>query len=174
MPCFQPDNNMLIISNDSFIIGLLTGYCVANHFTLKCISRSKPLYTNGSPPMFKLIIIDLREMDSALIEDHLESLNTIHSHYSIPICAIHNRNRMPLHLLRPWLDYYKDETFIEKLEPIVNKYSTLCTDGTHAYKNPLINILIYHQLMIVKDVGRLILVIILVGVDFLKVEAAKQ
>ena len=130
MPCFQPDNSMLIISNDSFIIGLLTGYCVANHFTLKCLSRSKPLYTNGSPPMFKLIIIDLREMDSSLIEDHLESLNTIHSHYSIPICAIHNRNKMPLHLLLPWLNYYKDETFIEKLDDYINKY---IIDFTHVF-----------------------------------------
>ena len=56
MQCLQPENSMLIISNDSFVIGLLTGYCVANHFTLKSISRSKPLYSNGASPKFKLII----------------------------------------------------------------------------------------------------------------------
>ncbi|PCI54661.1 MAG: transcriptional regulator [Gammaproteobacteria bacterium] len=130
MPCFQHENSMLIISNDSFIIGLLTGYCVANHFTLKCISRSKPLYSNTNHPKFKLIIIDLRELTPSLIEDHLESLNNIHHQYSIPICAIHNRNRIPLHLLLPWLNYYKDETFIEKLDDYINKY---IIDFTHIF-----------------------------------------
>jgi len=130
MPCFHHDNSMLIISNDSFIIGLLTGYCVANHFTLECIPRSKPLYCNGTHPKFKLIIFDLREMTPSLIEEHLESLNNIHHKYSIPICAIHNRNRMPLHLLLPWLNYYKDETFIEKLDDYINKY---IIDFTHVF-----------------------------------------
>lgn len=130
MQCFQPDNNMMIISNDSFIIGLLTGYCVANHFTLKCMSRSKPLYCNGNNPKFTLIIIDLREMTSSLIEEHLESLNNIHNQYSIPICAIHNRNRMPLYLMKPWINYYKYETFIEKIDDYINKY---IIDLTHVF-----------------------------------------
>ena len=122
MQCLQPENSMLIISNDSFVIGLLTGYCVANHFTLKCISRSKPLYSNGASPKFKLIIIDLRELTSTLIEDHFESLSNIHNQYSIPICAIHNMNIMPRYLMLPWVNYYKDEAFIEKLDENINKY----------------------------------------------------
>lgn len=130
MQYFQPDNNMLIISNDSFIVGLLTGYCIANHFTLKCMSHSKPLYCNGDNPKFKLIFIDLREMPSSLIEDHLESLKNIHIQYSIPICAIHNRNRMPLYMMQPWVNYYKDETFIEKLDDYINKY---IIDFTHVF-----------------------------------------
>jgi hypothetical protein len=130
MPCFQPDNNMLIISNDTFIIGLLTGYCVANHFTLKSISRSKPLYSNGGNPKFKLIIIDLRELAPPLIESHLESLNNIHNQYSTPICAIHNRNKIPPNLMLPWVSYYKDENFIEKLDVYINKY---IIDFTHVF-----------------------------------------
>ena len=82
MTCFQPNNSLLIISNDSFIIGLLTGYCVANHFTLNCISSAKPLLNNGENPNFKLIIFDLRELTSTVIEEHLESLSKIHNTYS--------------------------------------------------------------------------------------------
>lgn len=130
MQCYQPDNSMLIISNDSFIIGLLTGYCVANHFTLKCLSRSKPLYCNGDNPKYKLIIIDLRELTTSLIEEHLESLNIIHSQYSIPICALHNKNVMPLYLMLPWVSYYKDSIFIEKLDDYINKY---IIDFTHFF-----------------------------------------
>jgi DNA-binding response OmpR family regulator len=129
MSCFQPENSMLIISNDSFIVGLLTGYCVANHFTLKCVSRSEPLYHDDAPQKFKLIIIDLRELPPALSEDHLQSLNNIHNQYSIPICAIHNKKSMPLHLLLPWVNYYKDDSFIEKLDDYINKY---IIDFTHA------------------------------------------
>ena len=130
MPCFQPDNNMLIISNDTFIIGLLTGYCVANQFTLKSISRSKPFYSNGDNTKFKLIIIDLRELTPPQIESHLESLNTIHKQYSTPICAIHNRDKISPNLLLPWVHYYKDERFIEKLDVYINKY---IIDFTHVF-----------------------------------------
>ena len=130
MQYFQGDNSMLIISNDSFIVGLLTGYCVANHFTLKCISHAKPLFCNGDNPKFKLIIIDLRELTSSLVEEHLASLNNIHNQYSIPICAIHNRNKIPLYLMLPWVNYYKDETFIEKLDDYINKY---IIDFTHVF-----------------------------------------
>jgi hypothetical protein len=130
MAFFQPDNRMLIISNDSFIIGLLTGYSVANHFTLKCISRTGPISSNSIDPKFKLIILDLREMSSSLIQKHLESLNNIHNQYSIPICAIHDRNNMPLYLMLPWVTYYKDENFIEKLDDYINKY---IIDFTHIF-----------------------------------------
>jgi DNA-binding response OmpR family regulator len=122
MPFFQPDNNILIISNDTFIIGLLTGYCVANNFTLKSISRSNPLYRNSDYPKFKLIIIDLRELTPPLIENHLASLKNIHNQNSTPICAIHDRNKLPPNLLLPWVHYYKDENFIEKIDVYINKY----------------------------------------------------
>lgn len=130
MEYFHPDNSMLMISNDSFIVGLLTGYCVANHFALKCISCSKPLFSNDAHAKFELIIIDLRELTSSLIKEHLESLNNIHNQYSIPIFAIHNKNRMPLHLMLPWINYYKDETFIEELDDYINKY---IIDFTHVF-----------------------------------------
>jgi len=122
MTCFQPNNSLLIISNDSFIIGLLTGYCVANHFTLNCISSAKPLLSNGENPNFKLIIFDLRELTSTVIEEHLKSLNKIHNKYSTPICAIHNLNKMPLYRMLSWISYYKHELFIEKLDDYINKY----------------------------------------------------
>lgn len=130
MQYFLPHNNMLIISDDSFIVGLLTGYCVANHFTLKCISCSRPLYSNDTDPKLKLIVIDLRELTSSLIEEHLNSLNKIHNQYSIPICAIHNKNKIPIHIMAPWINYYKDETFIEKLDDYINKY---IIDLTHIF-----------------------------------------
>jgi len=122
MQYFQSDNSMLMISNDSFIVGLLTGYCVANHFTLKCIPHSKLLDNDGDNPEFNLIILDLRDLTSPLIEDHLESLNTIHNQYSIPICAIHNKSPMPLYLTLPWVNYYNEESFIEKLDDYISKY----------------------------------------------------
>jgi hypothetical protein len=130
MGFFQPDNRMLIISNDSFIVGLLTGYSVANHFTLKCMSRSKPMSCDDTDPKFKLIILDLRQMTSSLIQNHFKTLNNIHNQYSIPICAIHDKSTMPLYLMLPWVNYYQDKTFIEKLDDYINKY---IIDFTHVF-----------------------------------------
>jgi len=113
---------MAIISNDNFIIGLLTGYCVANHFILKCISHSKLLYTNGVHPKLKLIIIDSRELAPTLTEENLKSLNNIHNQYSIPICVIHNSNKIPFYLRLSWVSYCKDIDFIERLDQNINKY----------------------------------------------------
>ncbi|TMM41897.1 winged helix-turn-helix domain-containing protein [Colwellia ponticola] len=122
MRYFQSDHSMLIISNDSFIAGLLTGYCVANHFTLKCIPHYKPLDNGGENPDVNLIILDLRDLTTSLIEQHLQSLNTIHSQYSIPICAIHNKSPMPLYLTLPWINYYNEDSFIEKLDEYISKH----------------------------------------------------
>lgn len=123
MAYFQSNTRMLIISNDSFIVGLLTGYCIANHFTLKCKSRSQPLYLNGVGSRFKVIIIDLRELTSPFVEAHLKPLKYINNQYSTPICAIHNYSEEPLSLMLPWIDYFKDENFIEKLDNYIHKYT---------------------------------------------------
>ena len=122
MTRFQSSNSILIISNDSFIKGLLTGYCIANHFALECITRSKPLNANRVSSGFKVIIIDLRELTLPLIDAHLTSLQTIKNQYAIPIGAIYNHNEQPLSIIPPWVDSFEDENFIEKLDSYIDKY----------------------------------------------------
>ncbi|MFT6927961.1 MAG: DNA-binding response OmpR family regulator [Psychromonas sp.] len=135
MANFQLTNRILIISNDSFIVGLLNGYCVAKHFTFTCISRSDPLHANAVSSRFNVIIIDLRGLTTALIEDHLEPLKNINNQCDIPVCAIHDHSVKLSSLMLPWVDYFKADTFIENLDNYINKYISNCTPVCYEQRN---------------------------------------
>jgi len=135
MAYFQLTNRILIISNDSFIVGLLNGYCAAKHFTFTCISRSKPLHANAVSSRFNVIIIDLRELTAVLIEAHLEPLKNINNQCDIPICVIHDHSVKLSCLMLPWVDYFKAENFIENLDNYINKYISNCTPVCYERRN---------------------------------------
>lgn len=122
MQYFQSNNRVIIISNDNFIVGLLTGYCAANHLTVQCEPRTTPFSDSVMKSECKLIIIDLRQLAVKLIDAHLKTLKMINHQYAIPICAIHNHNSIPLFLMKPWINYYKYDTFIDELETHITKY----------------------------------------------------
>ena len=124
MQYVQASNRILIISNDSFIIGLLTGYCAANKFTLKCVSYSEPLHVQGIYPEYKVVIIDLRHLPTLLTDANLALLKICNNQYHIPICAISAPGTVPISLMKPWIDYYSDYTFIDKLDSYIHKYVT--------------------------------------------------
>ncbi len=128
MTYFQSNKSILMIANDSFILGLLNGYCVANNFIFTCLPRSEPLlYANVANSKVKVIIIDLRDLTSALIEAHLEALKKLHNQYGTLVCAIYGGNTKLLCLTRPWVDYFAAENFIGNLDKYINKYINNCT-----------------------------------------------
>lgn len=122
MQYFKSNDRVVIISNDSFIVGLLTGYCAANHLTVQCEPRTTPIDNHIVNVDCKLIVIDLRQLTDAMIDTHIEALKTINCQYSIPVCAIHSDSSMPMFLMLPWIDYYKYDRFIAEIESNIAKY----------------------------------------------------
>ncbi|MGB5444579.1 MAG: helix-turn-helix domain-containing protein [Psychromonas sp.] len=135
MTCLQSINRILIISNDSFMVGLLTGYCVAHNFILKCIPRSCLLDGNKVSSGFKLIIIDLRDITSLQIEAHLEPLKNINNQYATHVCAIHNHSEKSLSQIPSWVDCFQDENFIEELNDYIDKYAINFIDDFSERRN---------------------------------------
>lgn len=121
MALFQTNNRMLLISNDSFIIGLLTGYCVANHFILEGLSSSSLLKSSELNKKFKLIIIDLRQMEPPLLEVNLELLKQVCDKHQVRAIAIHDDSKDPSGLTLPWIDRYIDKPFITNLDEYFNE-----------------------------------------------------
>ena len=122
MQDFQSSNQVLVISNDNFIIGLLTGYCVANSVALKTVPFSKLINKQDINSKFKLIIIDIRKVSPLLTEIQLERIKEINLHFTIPVCAIHHSDGKPIFKARTWVDYYRDDIFFDKLDNYINKY----------------------------------------------------
>ena len=121
MTDFQVNNFMLVVSNDSFIVGLLTGYSVSNKFALKRMNSDSSLSNDTVNSKCKSIIIDLRLLDSSLIKIHLGLLQNIHKKYRIPICALDSHGANSSHPIPTWIDEYINQSFVEKLDSYINK-----------------------------------------------------
>ena len=137
MTYFQTKNCIHIISNDSFIVGLLTGFSVAKDFTLKCITCDKPLSSDSVNIKSKAVIVDLRLLAPSLIKDHLNSLQDIHKQYAIPICAINSHSTISSCSLPFWIDESISENFIEKLDSYINKYIITPTNTYDEQRNKI-------------------------------------
>ena len=122
MELHESNYRILVISNDKYISGLITGYCVANHFTLDCSSISQPLTNLALVAKLKLVIIDIREMSLPLMELHLSHLNLVNEKHAIPVCALHNADEKPLLNQQPWINYYCDNEFTSALDTHINSH----------------------------------------------------
>jgi DNA-binding response OmpR family regulator len=109
-------NRILLISDDKFIVGLLTGYCAANHFILDYISCSKLFEDKTIENKFVLLLIDNRMMSMDLIEASLGLLHGIHDDQHVSVCVIRTQDVTGPLIVNPWVDFYITEPVIEQLE----------------------------------------------------------
>lgn len=118
----QSQKSMLVISSDRFIVGLLTGYSVANNFSFRSVSCSKPLSVQSVNEVYSVIIIDLRSLTPLLRKSHFESLKKINAQYTIPICAIHSQNDSGIDNDLSWVNYCQDTDLLAQLDSYINQY----------------------------------------------------
>ncbi|WP_339668223.1 winged helix-turn-helix domain-containing protein [uncultured Paraglaciecola sp.] len=112
----QAQQGMLVISDDNFLIGVLTGLSVANHFSFRSVALNDPLSLDSVNRVCKVVLIDLRTIRSALLASHFEVLHQINHVYKIPVCAVVNQNNSRLAENLPWVDYFTDVDLIAKLD----------------------------------------------------------
>lgn len=113
-------NRVLLISDDKFLAGVLTGYSAANHFQLDNISCVRLFEYKTIDSVFRHILLDHRHMSNDLIEASLGLLQGLHSADEITICVIHNQQQAPTLNTVPWVDCYMSEPTIEQLGSYIN------------------------------------------------------
>jgi DNA-binding response OmpR family regulator len=147
MMCIQSQQSMLVIASDRFIVGLLTGYGVANNFSFRSVSCSKPLAVKSVNEVCRVIIIDLRSLTSLLRKSHFESLKKINDKYSIPVCAIHSQNDSGLNHDLPWVNYCQDTDLLEQLDGYLSQYVTQTHNGYSERRSRLRRMLLDRRLL---------------------------
>ncbi|GAC22653.1 helix-turn-helix domain-containing protein [Paraglaciecola mesophila] len=109
MTLTQAQQGVLVISNDSFLIGLLTGISIANNFSFRSVSPTHPLNIESVNHVCKVVLIDLRAASAQSMASHLQVLQQIHIQSEIPICAIYRKSDAGFHPHLSWVNYF-DET----------------------------------------------------------------
>ena len=84
----QAQQGMLVISDDNFLIGVLTGLSVANHFSFRSVALNDPLSLDSVNRVCKVVLIDLRTIRSELLASHFEVLHQINHVYKIPVLSL--------------------------------------------------------------------------------------
>ncbi len=107
----KTNTSLLLISKDSFIIGLINGYSIANNISIE-ISDGKRLHLESVSENLQLVIIDLRSSQSFFNPNFLPALKRS---LNIPICAIRNNSDEQIALSNPWVDRFFEEPITEKL-----------------------------------------------------------
>ncbi|MFQ3234712.1 MAG: DNA-binding winged helix-turn-helix (wHTH) protein [Paraglaciecola sp.] len=122
MTCIESQQSMLVISSDRFIVGLLTGYGLANNFSFCSVPCSKPLSIQSISEVCRIIIIDLRSLTPLLQQSHFDSLKKINAQYHIPVCAIHSQNNSSLNQDFSWVNYCQDTDLLAQLDSYISQY----------------------------------------------------
>lgn len=143
MTCAQSEQGLLVISNDSFLIGLLTGYSAANNFSFRSISSSEPLTLNRVNQICRLIFFDQRSLAPLLTASHFQTLEQIKNQYGIPICTICSQNEQGVSPNLPWVNYLFDDNLIDHLDRYITKLifrtSTLYNERRNIERRALID-----------------------------------
>ncbi|SIS68975.1 winged helix-turn-helix domain-containing protein [Neptunomonas antarctica] len=109
-------NSILLISSNSFILGLLKGYCVANQIKLHEQSITDKIVPQEISNLYKLIIIDIRELNQSSTREQLKTLRQINKDTHIPICAILSDTDDQEIQRESWIDFYFENPIMEKLD----------------------------------------------------------
>jgi len=129
--CVQ-NNGILLISDDKFIIGLLTGCCVCRDYHLDDISCANFLQNKATDHIYNNILIDTRKMSGSLIEVCLDLLESINHQYHIPVCVIHLAGAIEMLKKHAWIDSCLCEPTTELLGDYLNK---VCIQGHNERRN---------------------------------------
>ena len=130
MTCAQSQQGMLVISNDNFLVGLLTGFCVANNFSFRSLPLANPLSINSVNRVCQVVLIDFRSQTSLAMAPHLDVLREINRQHGIPICAIYNQYDPDFPQSLPWVNYFNDADLISQLDRYLTQ---LIADEGNAY-----------------------------------------
>ena len=143
MTCAQSPQGLLVISNDSFLVGLLTGYSAANNFSFRSISSSEPLTPNRVNQICRLIFFDQRSLAPLLTASHFQTLEQIKNQYGIPICTICSQNELGFNPNLPWVNYLCDDNLVDHLDRYITKLifktSTLYNERRNEERRALID-----------------------------------
>jgi DNA-binding winged helix-turn-helix (wHTH) protein len=112
----QSQRGLLMISNDSFLVGLLKGYSAAGNFYFSSISSTESLTINSVNRICRVILYDQRSLEPVLIASHIQMLERINSQYGIPVCAIYNQTELGSNPNIPWVNYLNDNDLIDQLD----------------------------------------------------------
>ncbi|QHJ10543.1 DNA-binding response regulator MtrA [Paraglaciecola mesophila] len=139
----QAQQGMLVISDDNFLIGVLTGLSVANHFSFRSVSLNDPLSLDLVSRVCKVVLIDLRTIRAELLASHVEVLHRINHVYKIPVCAVLNQCNSKLTDRLPWIEYFTDVDLIAKLDSYLPQisvnHSTLRDERRHKERRSAID-----------------------------------
>ena len=108
---------ILLLSNDSFIVGFLKGYCGATKYLiLDQASNCNTLQKIDIENTCELIIVDLRKHSSSITSLDLNFLHRMNCDYNIPVCAIRDSVNDQLDQTFPWMGSFFDDPVTEQLD----------------------------------------------------------
>ncbi|WP_166424267.1 winged helix-turn-helix domain-containing protein [Paraglaciecola sp. 20A4] len=112
----QTQQGMLVISNDNFLVGLLTGFSVANGFYFYSLPVNNPLTVNSVQPICRVVLIDLRNLTPLLMRSHFAILQQVNALHGVPVCAIYDQNDLDFDPCLSWVSYFNDVDLIAQLD----------------------------------------------------------
>ncbi|WP_372739479.1 helix-turn-helix domain-containing protein [Neptunomonas sp.] len=115
-------NSILLISNDNFIIGMLNGYGLANQLTVSTKPTEEQISPDEVENSYKLIIVDIRDLDKKSTKSYLKVLEKINKDGKIPICAIFNHADQQDIQEESWIDFYLEDPIMEKLDGYLREH----------------------------------------------------
>ncbi|MEE9338627.1 MAG: helix-turn-helix domain-containing protein [Methylococcaceae bacterium] len=90
MHCNQ---RILLISKEKYVIGLIEGYCVANHLPLEILPEDKEVLLSPESKKFQLILIDSSQSEVPLNQSKYKTIVKASRVHHIPVCAIINESK---------------------------------------------------------------------------------
>lgn len=117
----KKNTSLLLISRDSFVIGLLNGYSIANKISIE-ISDGKRLHLDDVSKNLQLIIIDLRNCNTLSTLPSLSYLSNLKRSLNIPVCAIRDNSDEEIILSNSWIDCFFEEPIPEQLYEYFQKF----------------------------------------------------
>ena len=124
----QTQQGMLVISNDNFLVGLLTGFSVANSFSFHSLPVTNPLTVDIVKPVCRVVLLDLRNLTPILMRSHFAILQQVNAQHGVPVCAIYNQNAPDFHPCLSWVSYFNDVDLIAQLDRYLTDLITRSAD----------------------------------------------
>jgi DNA-binding winged helix-turn-helix (wHTH) protein len=103
-------------------MGLMEGYCVANHLPLEILPIDKALSANSKE--FELILIDATQTEKAFNQSKYLTVAQMSSIHDITVCAIVNetKNILSKKETLAWIDYFFEVPMLKQLDKYLRKH----------------------------------------------------
>lgn len=114
----QHNQHISLISSKNYIIGLIEGYCSANHLPLEIFPEDNSSHSPNIINKSKLIIIDASQSDSTLRKSKYLTIASISRDFHIPVCSIVNQSNgsFKKEEASSWIDCFFETPIIEQLD----------------------------------------------------------